>query len=216
MQTLTKRIVEAGWSERVVTETQLARLLNGSPQRRYSLVNRALHYGELLRLRRGRYLLASSLRCSSPHPFVLAQALQPGSYISFESALSFHGWIPEATAVTLSVVPGRRRYETYHPQFGLFRYCPLALQRGYFLEGVDRLVLEEQTSLVAQPLRALLDLFYLRKEDFPGREALEQGMRIEQEILDGVRDEDLQRLMQVYLHQRMHKLIDAMRRGRAG
>jgi predicted transcriptional regulator of viral defense system len=35
------------------------------------------------------------------------------SYISFETALAYHGWIPERVFVTASVVPGRksRRYE---------------------------------------------------------------------------------------------------------
>ena len=61
------------------TERQLARLLDGTPQRRYNLVT-ALHDGELLRLRRGRYLLASGLAQRKSHPFVLAQALRPGSY----------------------------------------------------------------------------------------------------------------------------------------
>lgn len=85
MNSLTEKILEANWNERVFTEGQLARLLDGTPQRRYNLVNRALHDGELLRLRRGRYLLASALAQRKLHPFVLAQALQPGSYVSFET-----------------------------------------------------------------------------------------------------------------------------------
>jgi len=59
MQTLIEHITNAGLGERVVTEAQLSRLLDGTPQRRYNLVNRALHRGDLLRLRRGRYLLSS-------------------------------------------------------------------------------------------------------------------------------------------------------------
>jgi hypothetical protein len=37
MNLLTERILEANWSERVFTERQLARLLDGTPQRRYNL-----------------------------------------------------------------------------------------------------------------------------------------------------------------------------------
>ena len=72
------------------TERQLARLLDGTPQRRYNLVNRALHDGELLRLRRGRYLLASGLAQRKLHPFVLAQALRPGSC---SAPKRFVGWV---------------------------------------------------------------------------------------------------------------------------
>ncbi len=207
MQTLTAKIIEAGWSNRVTTESQLARLLGGTPQRRHSLVNRALHHDEVLRLSRGRYLLKPSSSHSSIHPFVLAQALRPGSYISFESALSFHGWIPEATKVTLSVVPGRRSYEMTHVLLGHFRFSPLALQRGYFLERVDRQLFGGQVALVAQPLRALLDLLCLRKENDVGREMLEQGLRIEPELLDNITEEDLQSLPVIYQNKRIQKLI---------
>ena len=40
---LVKKIQQADLGERVVTDGQLARLLDGSPQKRYNLVNRALH-----------------------------------------------------------------------------------------------------------------------------------------------------------------------------
>ena len=212
MNPLTEKILEANWSERVFTERQLARLLDGTPQRRYNLVNRALHDGELLRLRRGRYLLASALAQRKLHPFVLAQALRPGSYVSFETALGFHGWIPEATPPILCVAPGRRRLERIDPRFGEFRFYPLALTTGYFLRGVERQVLGHQTALVAQPLRALLDRFCLRKLTYPGLDALIHDLRIDADLLADLRDEDLQNLRPVYQHQRMTAFIDALQR----
>ena len=57
-------------------------------QRRYHLVHRAIKAGELLRLRRGSYLLAESFRDYPIHPFALAQAFVPGSYVSYETALA--------------------------------------------------------------------------------------------------------------------------------
>ena len=212
MNPLTEKILEANWGERVFTEGQLARLLDGTPQRRYNLVNRALHDGELLRLRRGRYLLASALAQRKLHPFVLAQALRPGSYVSFETALGFHGWIPEATPPILCVAPGRRRLERIDPRFGEFRFYPLALTTGYFLRDVDRHMLGNQTALVAQPLRALLDRFCLHKQAYPGLDALVHDLRIDADLLAGIRDEDLQDLRPVYQHRRMAAFIDALQR----
>lgn len=155
--------MHSGLGHRVVSQAQLARLVDGTPQRRYNLVNRAIQHGELLQLRRGLYLLAPNKQNSSPHPFVLAQALRSGSYISMESALSFHGWIPESVPATLSVLPGRRQLEVNHPVLGLYRLYPLALQRGQFLQAVDRHTFSGQMALVAQPLRALLYMVCLRK-----------------------------------------------------
>jgi len=210
MQTLAEKLIQTGWAGRVLSQAQLARLLEGTPQRRYNLVNRALRHGELLQLRRGRYLLAPQLQNRMPHPFVVAQALQSGSYISFETALSFHGWIPESVPVTLSVLPGRRRLEVDHPTVGLFRFYPLALRQGYFLEAVDRRTFADQAALVAQPLRALLDIVCLRKLEGGGILQLVQSMRIDAELLTQTQPVAWQILQRVYAHRRMTAAIEAL------
>ncbi len=210
MQTLTEKLIQAGWAGRVLSLAQVARLLDGTPQRRYNLVNRALQHGELLQLRRGLYLLAPQLQNKLPHPFVLAQALQTGSYVSFETALGFHGWIPESVPVTLSVLPGRRRLEVDHAVLGLFRFYPLALRQGYFLEAVDRHTFAGQTALVAQPLRALLDIACLRKLEIGSIRALTQSMRIDAELLMQTQAPAWQALQRVYAHKRMATAIQAL------
>ncbi|AGX86644.1 type IV toxin-antitoxin system AbiEi family antitoxin domain-containing protein [Candidatus Symbiobacter mobilis] len=212
MQTLTEKLILAGWGGRVISKAQLARLLDGTPQRRYNLVNRALQHGELLQLRRGLYLLAPHLQSQPPHPFVLAQALQPGSYISFETALRFHGWIPEAVPVTLSVVPGRRRLEVNLRSLGLFRFYPLALQAGHLLAAVDRHTFTGQTALVAQPLRALLDMVCLRKLEDTDLPMLTQSMRIDAELLQQTPASAWQALQQVYAHKRMNTITTSLQK----
>lgn len=212
MKTIAKQITGAGLGERVVSEAQLSRLLDGTPQRRYNLVNRALHRGDLVRLRRGRYLLASAVEQGKIHPFVLAQALLPGSYISMETALSFHGWIPESTPITLSVTPHRRRETLDIPKFGQFQYYPLALNKGWFLEQVDRESHAGQSFLIAQPLRALLDIFCLRKRDYPGLSSLTEGMRIDADELAAISHDDMEKMRPVYQHKRMDTFISAMQR----
>ncbi len=212
MQTLTEAIITAGWRERVLSESQLARLLGGSAQRRYNLVNRALHRGELVRLRRGRYRLATSMAGTAPHPFVIAQALRAGSYVSLESALSFHALIPEAVPSTLSVVPGRRRDDMTVHDLGTFLFWPLALNPGYFLEGVERVVLDGQAALVARPWRALLDRCALFRADWSGLADLLHSLRIDPDDLAVLRADELDALKPVYRHRRLHTLIDTLQR----
>jgi hypothetical protein len=43
-------------------------------------------------------MLGQSVRKNDVHPFAVAQALLPGSYVSFETALAFHGWIPHSSS----------------------------------------------------------------------------------------------------------------------
>lgn len=204
--------MHSGLGHRVVSQAQLARLVEGTPQRRYDLVNRAMQHGELLQLRRGLYLLAPKMQNSSLHPYVLAQALQPGSYISMETVLSFHGWIPESVPTTLSVLPGRRQLVVNHPVLGLYRFYPLALHCGQFLQAVDRHSFSGQTALVAQPLRALLDMVYLRKLEAADMKTLAASLRIDDELFDSVDPATWELMQQIYLHKRMRECIHSLRR----
>ena len=207
MQTLTHKIIELGLSNRVLTSPQLARLLEGSKQRRHNLVNRALKAGELLRLRRGCYLLAPIWRDYPPHPFALAQAIVPGSYISFETALSHHGWIPEAVYTTASVTPGRKSLDYEHPAYGSFSFYPLAIQEGCFFELVERKVIAEQPMLVAEPIRALMDLVCLRKIEWQGLSLLTEGLRIDDEHLRNITSADIRTLELVYKQKRVKSFL---------
>ncbi|MCH7982217.1 MAG: type IV toxin-antitoxin system AbiEi family antitoxin domain-containing protein [Proteobacteria bacterium] len=207
MQTLTQQLIAIGLHDRILTDDQLRRLVAGTDQRRHHLVSRAVKAGELVRLRRGLYVLADEFREHPSHPFTVAQMLVPGSYVSLETALAFHGWIPEAVYTTASIVPGRKVKEFRHEQFGLFTFHPLAIRRGYFLELVRRVEASGQSFLVAQPLRALLDLVCLQKIEWQGFAWLEHGLRVDVDALNKVTGAELRTLKDVYKHQRMRKFI---------
>jgi len=207
MQTLTEQLIENGLSDRVLMDTQLSRLIPGTSQRRYNLVNRAMKAGELIRLRRGLYMLHNKYRSQPCHPYVLAQRLVPGSYVSLETALAFHNWIPEAVYSTASVMPGRKAKEFNYEALGRFTFHPLAIQTGYYLELVERVQLGEQPALIARPIRALLDLICLRKMEWQGLAWLVQGMRIDEDVLNQVTGAELRTLQQVYKHKRVKRFI---------
>lgn len=210
MQTLTQVLLEQGWDRRILDDAQLARLLGGSDARRYGLVNRALQAGELLRLKRGLYVMTPHFRQTLPHPFVVAQALLPASYVSFEAALAWHGWIPEAVYATTSVTPGRKSLSYEVQDYGQFVFHPLALASGYFLSGVQRVELEGQHCLLASPLRALLDLACLRKLAWQGLPALLEGMRLDEDELYNVPHAEIEQLRPVYKHQRVRDYLEAL------
>lgn len=210
MQTLTEKLIQEGLSNRILSERQLERIVDGTAAQRYGLVNRAFKAGELLRVRRGLYLLSPQYRSEPAHPFVIAQALEPGSYVSFETALGSHGWIPESVSITASVVPGSKSSSLEHQLLGDFTFHPLALNRNHFLELVDREQFGAQAALVAQPLRALMDLVCLRKLQWQGLAWLTQGMRIEQRTLEGVTSADIRTLRDVYKHNSTKNFILAM------
>jgi predicted transcriptional regulator of viral defense system len=113
--------------------------------------------GRLHQLRRGLYALAPPYRKTRPHPFLVANRLVRGSYVSLQSALAYHGLIPEYVPVTTSVTTGRpQRREN---PFGSFEYHHVSAGglTGYRLETLG----EGQAAFVATPAKALADLVHL-------------------------------------------------------
>ena len=67
-------------------------------------IARMIHAGQLLRLRRGLYATRSDI-----HPYCLAASIYGPSYVSFETALSFHGLIPDAVYEIMSATLKRAK-----------------------------------------------------------------------------------------------------------
>lgn len=210
MQPLTETLLQQGLGGRVLSDRQIARLVGGEAARRYGLINRALKSRELIRLRRGFYILPARYGTPPPHPFVIAQAIEPGSYVSLETALSFHGWIPEAVQVTASIVPGRKSQALEHEVLGSYTFHPLALRKAHFLELIERRKFDSQTAWVARPLRALMDLVTLRKIEWQGLAWLTEGLRIDPQALRKVPRVQFEALSCVYLHKRSNVFLRSL------
>jgi hypothetical protein len=200
MSALASLLNDTALADRVFNERQIASLLGGSDARRWALVNRALKDGSLLRLKRGTYVLTARHKTAPFHPFAAAQALLPGSYVSFETALAHHGWIPEAVYTTANVTPGRKTLRYEATLMGRFVFHPLALNGFRFLEAIERRRFGSMTAFIASPLRALMDLVALRKEPWTGLDWLTAGLRIDEASLRGLRRQDFAVLRPVYKH----------------
>lgn len=215
MTPLTEQILKAGLADRPLSTRQVDRLLGGSAARRYGQVNRALRAGELIKPRRGLYVVNPLYRKRPLHPFVLAQQMLPGSYVSGESALDFHGWIPESVHTVLSVTQGGKSMTYEHEQLGKFEFRRMTTNSGYFLQSVARCELQQQAALVAEPLRALLDLVYLRKIEWQGIEFLTSGIRIDEQQLHTVTGLEISRLTTVYKGKRERTFLAELQRALA-
>ena len=139
--------------------------------------------GRVVQLRRNVYLLGQPWRRIEPHPFVVANALQRPSYVSLQSALAYHGMIPEAAPVTTSVTTGRPL--TCSTALGAFTFRRLGHRAFFGYREVA--VLHDQAALIATPAKALLDLVYLT----PGGEAPEYLESLRLDALDAVPARDL-------------------------
>ena len=212
MTPLAKQIIANGQANLVLNDKQLARVLGGSDDRRYGQVNRALKTGELVRGKRGLYVLADKFRDNPVHPFALAQQLLPGSYVSAESALSYHGWIPEAVRSVLSISAKRKSVSYDHNTLGKFDFKRMTVKPGYFLQAVNRHELQHQVALIAEPMRALLDLVYLRKLHWQGLSYLLDGLRIDEQAIRAVPSLSITKLLDVYKGKREKEFIEELLR----
>ena len=154
-------------------------------------LSRWVRSGRLVQLRRGLYALAPPYRKVRPHPFLVANRLVRGSYVSLQSALAYHGLVPEHVPVTTSVTTGRpQRREN---PLGSFEYHHVRtdLLSGYRLETLG----DGQEALVATPEKALADLVglvpgadsktYLSELRLQGLDRIDPAALLEHPILGG-------------------------------
>ena len=113
--------------------------------------------GRIRQLRRGLYTLAPPWEKRPPHPFLVANRLVRGSYVSGLAALAFVQAIPEYVAEVTSVTPGRPHLR--HTPYGRcsFRHLKPGLLFGYRHVELG----DGQRAFVAEPEKALLDLIHL-------------------------------------------------------
>lgn len=116
--------------------------------------------GKVYQLRRGLYALAPPYQQTKPHPFLIANQLVRPSYVSLHSALAYYGLIPEYVPLTTSITSDRPQ-ELSTP-LGNYQFQRVRTDR-FFAFNLEDLG-EGQSAFLAEPVKALLDLVYLRPE----------------------------------------------------
>lgn len=210
------RVVEALY-RKIPNNTFRDTELNGilpelTPKGRLSALSRALKTKELIRLRRGLYLFGDRWRRKLVSPFVIANQLYQPSVVSLESALSYYRLIPEA-AYTVTSVINVRRNKNYQNSVGVFsfQYVPL---KPFFMWAEKLQDITHSGALVAHPLRALFDFFYVHRKSIHSLNELEQDLRIDlgvlRELVISVAVKDLEVLAKSYKRRSIQKLFQLL------
>jgi hypothetical protein len=143
-------------------------------------IAKLLARGDIVRIRKGLYVLGRAYRREPVSREVLANLIHGPSYISLEYALSYHGLIPERVSTVTSVALGRsRKFDT---PVGAFTYQALSLPR--YAVGADLVESPAGSFLIACAEKALADKVWTdkrfsgtRRSDF--RPYLEEDLRID-------------------------------------
>jgi predicted transcriptional regulator of viral defense system len=208
MNKVPERVFESlPWSQ--FTTQELATLFPGSEDRRYGLVKRALASGEIVRIRRGLYCLAPKYQKKGVNLCTLAQLVYGPSYVSLESALSWHGWIPEAVQAITCV--SFKKAKEFTTPLGVFGYDRVPQQ--VFYTQVERLTdASGNVFLMATPLKALADYVYVHKRDWPGIKPAISSLRIEPEEIEQVTGDTLEALTRNYSNSRVKRFLGGLRK----
>lgn len=171
-------------------------------------IRRLVAAGEIIRVKKGLYVFASAFQRQPIVREQLANLIYGPSYVSLDSALSYHGLIPERVEAVTSVTTGRSR--AFDTPFGAFTYQSLPLVRyafGALLETGGT-----TPFLIASPEKALADKVWTDKRfagtrvgDF-GRYLLED-LRIDQDALRALNAERLTAIGQAYASRKIGNLL---------
>ena len=113
--------------------------------------------GRLIKLRKQLYAVSPEYSGVEPDPFIVANSIVTPSYVSCQTALAWHGVIPEAAVSVTSVTSGRSCTCTNSLGTHIYRHVRPELLWGF--EKVD--VPGSGSFRIALPEKALLDLVYL-------------------------------------------------------
>lgn len=116
-----------------------------------NFINRHISSGLFIKVKNGLYVFAER----KPSKFVLANKIYLPSYISFETALSYHHIIPESIYTIFSATArASRKFEAIETKY-VYHHMRKKLFFGYVPKKINGM-----TFLIAEPQKALLDYLY--------------------------------------------------------
>lgn len=111
--------------------------------------------GVIQSIKKGLYVVGPALTTDrNPEPFLLANHILGPSYVSVETALAYHGLIPERVYEIASMTTQAPR--KFNTPLGTFAYSRLPLP--YYAFGIrSEKLADDQYAMVASPEKALFD-----------------------------------------------------------
>jgi hypothetical protein len=142
--------------------------------------------GLIVRIKRCLYIVSQKVHKQEISRELVANHLYGPSYISFDTALSYYGLIPERVYSVLSVCT--KQHKQYNTPLGNFEYAKAP--KNYFPIGINQEIINNSYAfLVASPEKALCDkIVYLQNSRIRSvkamHEYLEDDLRFEMSALN--------------------------------
>ncbi len=118
-------------------------------------------------------------------PFTIANVLYAPSYISFETALAYHGMIPERVYAIKSATFKKNKTKEYRNKFGLFLYQDI--NPNAYPYDIIQIDVFNQKVLIASKEKALLDMLSVVSPRNNKKELIDllyDDLRINEDVFD--------------------------------
>jgi len=209
MQQLTEIALEKAVTG-VFTRPEMACWVGGSLNRQFGLLKRALKAQEIVRIHRGLYCLGAKYLQHKVDPLILAQRIYGPSYISLETALSYHNWIPEGVyAITSTSLDRSREFDTPLGHFSFTRVP----QKTFYTEATR---VENESAggnfLLASPLKALADYVYVHKCNWDSVRPVVESLRVDESSLASLNPSSFETLIGNYPSRRVRLFLKGLRK----
>lgn len=149
----------------IVTSDQIYNQAEGlwNQQRTKKEIVKLTRNGWLIRVKRGLYAISdlSNRGFLSLSPYVVANLLVKDSYVSFESALSYHSMFDQLTQKTISI--SQVRYKTVQLQSIEYSFVTV-LDKWFF--GWEEVSIDNKTVRMATAEKALIDMIQFHKSKY--------------------------------------------------
>lgn len=195
MNHLIKSILNASPHD-YVTDQEISTLLGAqfSPAAKSSLILRLVKKGDLIRIKRGLFILGKDYQRKSINLFELSSVIYHPSYVGLHSALSYHGAIPEAVYSTTCLTTNRSK--EFKTPLGYFSFQHL--DQSLFKEGIERLETANGSFLISNLEKTILDYLYIYKRNWLGLKSLYEDLRFDEEVAESINKENLLKLEPYY------------------
>jgi len=183
----------------------LPTLLQLTGEKRQSVIvqlSRFQKQGKISPLRRGMYVFAGPFRKKTPAAVFLANRIYSPSYLSFHWALWYYDIIPEHVFEYTNVTT--RVPRTFKNEFGVFSYTHI---KQSCFGGYRTAELDGSRFLVAEPEKALADLWYIGKGEWTVERMAEMRFQNFKAISSG----KLAAHIRLYGHQRLVRALQNWR-----
>lgn len=197
------------FSELAYLETQHLLPLLKEYKNPQDLISRLVKKGELIRLKKGFFVIADKIKETPPPYEQMANLLYGPSYVSLEWALSFYGMIPEGVYAVTSVTTVRSKI--FKTPLATFDYTYLNPSR--YAAGIEEKKNGAGNFLMATPEKALADLVHFKSVKLNKRDLLKdliEGRRIDEETLRRLNKKHLMDIADRYRSQAVSTLTSML------